>query len=158
METINQFLIKLKNDLAENMRSRDQDRKGKIGASLRVEVDESGGSLYGWKWLLTRIEFGRGKTRNKAAGSPTLREKIEKWVDENNIGEPKRRKSIAYAITRKIHQSGDRLHRGEHPLGRPTRTFYDLLKDGRVELLKKEIAVTLKADILDLYKKMNFDA
>lgn len=158
MKAISLFLSELKSDLAKNMRSRDQDRRGKIGASLRVEIDDKGGSLYGWRWLLTRIEFGRGPTKNRSAGTPTLRERIEKWVEENNIGEPKRRKSIAYAITRKIHEKGDRMYRGEHPLGRPSGTFYQLLKDGRVEDLKKEIAVTLRADILDIYKKMGKDA
>ena len=156
MQAIQAFLEQLKTDLSQRMKERGQDKRGRIARGLAVQMHETGGALTGWKWFNVRIETGRGPTRNTTAGSPTLRERIEKWVEENNIGDPKKRKSIAYLITRKIHRSGDRLYRNQHPtLSRPTGTFYDLLNDGRIERLKEDISAEIKAEILEIYKTLS---
>jgi len=150
MQAIESFLLKLKSDLAANMKATGQDKRGNIGNSLRVEMNETGGTLFGWKWITQRIETGRGATSpNTIKGNPTLREKIYQWVERNGIGEPKRRKSIAYLISRKIHEQGDALYRGESRYGAPpTGTLTSILNDGRIERLKKEMAVEIKEQII----------
>jgi len=149
------FLEILKKDLASTMAARGQDRHGRIGKGLRVEETQFGGQLTGWKWIYTRIEFGRGKTVNGNDGGKTLREKLEGWVLENNIGDPAKYKSTAYLIARKIYHEGDQLHRGEHRLGRPTKTIFDVINDGRLDKLQNDLTIEFSAPIIEMIKNFN---
>lgn len=143
-----EFLKQLKDDLSSSMQQSGQDKSGNISKSLRIEETDTGGTLYGWKWIYQRIETGRGVTVNGNAGGKTLRESIFEWLNKNNRGEVNKRSGIAFVISRKIHNEGDRLFRGEHPtLKAPTGTLTSIINDGRIDKLKRNIIVEIKDNL-----------
>lgn len=147
-QAISDFLSRLKDDLAQSISSSGLDKSGRVAKSLRIEEDENTGTLYGWKWIEVRTETGRRPTSPGAPkGNPTLREAILAWVERKGIGEPKDRKSIAYAISKKIHEQGDRLYRGELGITPPTGVLTSVINDGRIERLKKEIVIELFSEL-----------
>ena len=148
MTAISNFLETLKGDLEQSIAQSGLDASGRISRSLRIEEDETTGTLFGWKWIEVRTEYGRRPTSTNAPkGNPTLREAILAWVERKGIGEVKDRKSIAYLISRKIHQQGDRLYRGELGIQPPTGVLTSVINDGRIEQLKKEIVVELFSEL-----------
>ena len=147
-QSISDFLTKLKGDLQQSISGSGLDSSGRVANSLRIEEDETTGTLYGWKWIEIRTEYGRRPTSpGSKKGNPTLREAILAWVERKGIGEPKDRKSIAYLISKKIHEQGDRLYRGELGITPPTGILTSVINDGRIDDLKKQIVVELFTEL-----------
>jgi len=86
---------------------------GKMADSLGYRIDDEGLTIYSSERFFTVLETGRKPTSPGAAkGSPTLREQIEAWIQNKGIQpEGISQKSLAFLITRKIHEQGSLLYR-----------------------------------------------
>ena len=52
------------------------------------------------------LQFGRGPTKNSGGSGPTLRERIEQWIQDKRIISDISVRSLSYAIANKIHAEG----------------------------------------------------
>jgi len=89
------------------------DTTGETKNSLAYRIDAEGLTIYSSKKFFTVVETGRGPTKpGAAAGSPTVRENIEGWIKAKGITPNGISiKSLAYLISRKIHEEGSLLYR-----------------------------------------------
>lgn len=98
----------------EGIRSKIPNVKGTMSQSLGYRIDEDGLTIYSTEKYFTVLETGRAPTSPGAArGNPTLRERIREWIDNAGIN-PRgniSRDSLAFLITRKIHEEGSLLYR-----------------------------------------------
>lgn len=67
--------------------------------------------MNGYNYIM-HLEHGRGPTKTSTPSQPTLRTRIEQWVEQrgitpNGISQA----SLAYLIARKIHREGTKLYR-----------------------------------------------
>jgi hypothetical protein len=88
---------------------------GKTAASIYWRQTKAGIDIMGPDYVLTLVH-GRGPT--VANGNGVLRAKIREWLDAKGIGEPDKRNSISYAVTRNIHKKGTTLYQkgGNSPI------------------------------------------
>jgi hypothetical protein len=87
-------------------------------------------------YVLTLVH-GRGPTMS--GGNGVLRARIREWLDAKGIGEPDRRNSISYAVTRNIHKKGTTLYQkgGNSPI------FDTLVSEPVQELIVKAAKTNL---------------
>lgn len=93
----------------------DYDRKkmrasGDFAKSLEVVVETSGdnvkGKILGSPYA-EQLNSGRGPTKSKTKGDPTLKERIEQWIKDKGISSDDLEPSaLAYIIARSIHMNG----------------------------------------------------
>lgn len=98
----------------QGIRSKIPNATGTMSQSLGYRIDDKGLTIYSTEKYFTVLETGRAPTSPGAArGNPTLRERIREWID--NAGITPRgnisRDSLAFLITRKIHEEGSLLYR-----------------------------------------------
>ena len=95
------------------------------------------------------IEFGRKPS--SGGGSGVLRGLIRKWIDDKGITPTGNisKDSLAYLITRKIHQQGTALFSGTDHYGRtkPSKVIDGIRTDGRIEKLGKDLALNIITEI-----------
>lgn len=101
--------------IQENIRTKPVTRhgamnaSGRTAASLTYEIRENEAFIYGAGHIFA-LEFGRKPTT--AGGDGSLRDRIRVWIDEKGINpEGISKDSLAYLITRKIHNEGTILHK-----------------------------------------------
>lgn len=84
---------------------------GSFGNSLIVEEHANGAAILGNRYFGALV-YGRNKTTGGGTGS--LLSKIYQWIDDKGISYKSERehKSIAYAITKKIHETGIQVPNG----------------------------------------------
>ena len=89
------------------------DTTGKMKNSLGFRIDAEGLTIFSSEKYFTVVETGRKPTSPGAsAGSPTVRENIENWIVAKGITpDGITVKSLAYLISRKIHEEGSLLYR-----------------------------------------------
>lgn len=104
-------LEKLKLAIINNMRQADAVATGKTIASLVVETNPMGGTLYGRKFF-GALETGRRPSTATTASNPPLYVRIMEWMQARNIqGQTEREtKSIAFAIAKSINKHGTQLY------------------------------------------------
>lgn len=82
---------------------------GRTAESLEYVITPTGGAIYGAGYIFA-LETGRKPT--EAGGNGSLRSRIRQWIDEKGITpEGISKDSLAFLITRKIHQEGTELYR-----------------------------------------------
>lgn len=96
------------------IRSKIPNVTGTMSQSLGYKIDAEGLTIFSSEKYFTVLETGRKPTSSGAArGIPTLRVRIREWID--NAGITPRgnisRDSLAFLITRKIHEEGSLLYR-----------------------------------------------
>lgn len=109
--------------IQENIRNKPVTRfgamnaSGRTAASLTYEIDDSSARIYGAGYIFA-LEYGRKPTTGAGSGGSSLRERIRVWIDEKGIeptpganGKAISKDSLAYLITRKIHNEGTILHK-----------------------------------------------
>jgi hypothetical protein len=140
--------VKLISELQAAMVAQDANASGRTSDSLGYEIiPQDEGLIFqlyggvGWAF----VEQGRGRTRNDGDGS--LRGIIRQWMDDRGIepDEPDMSKdTLAFLITRAIHQRGTLLH-----LLNERRDIYtSVLTDERIELILEEIGDDVEKQVL----------
>lgn len=105
MELVASELEALKQRIIENHRSAGQVASGRTIASLKVEITEDGGVLWG------RSAFGTLETGRKPGKVPAGFWKIiRQWMDDKGI-QVEKPDSFAYLVARKIANEGTQLFR-----------------------------------------------
>lgn len=105
MELVSSELEALKQRIIENHRSAGQVASGRTIASLKVEITEDGGVLWG------RSPFGTLETGRKPGKVPAGFWKIiRQWMDDKGI-QVEKPDSFAYLVARKIAREGTQLFR-----------------------------------------------
>lgn len=105
MELVASELEALKQRIIENHRSAGQVASGRTIASLKVEITEDGGVLWG------RSPFGTLETGRKGGKVPAGFWKIiRQWMDDKGI-QVEKPDSFAYLVARKIANEGTQLFR-----------------------------------------------
>jgi hypothetical protein len=107
------ILKKFAEDVIAGIRSRIPNVTGESSASLAYRIDAEGLTIYSSKKYFTVLETGRKPTSPGAPkGNPTLREQILEWVKAKPIiPNDITQESLAYLISRKIHEEGSLLYR-----------------------------------------------
>lgn len=105
MELVSSELEALKQKVIENQKNSGQVASGRTIASMKVEVTEDGGVLWG------RSPFGTLETGRKPGKVPAGFWKIiRQWMDDKGI-QVKKPDSFAYLVARKIANEGTQLFR-----------------------------------------------
>lgn len=105
MELVSSELEALKQKVIENQKNSGQVASGRTIASMKVEVTEDGGVLWG------RSPFGTLETGRKPGKVPAGFWKIiRQWMDDKGI-QVKKPDSFAYLVARKIAKEGTQLFR-----------------------------------------------
>lgn len=105
MELVSSELEALKQKVIENQKSSGQVASGRTIASMKVEVTEDGGVLWG------RSPFGTLETGRKPGKVPAGFWKIiRQWMDDKGI-QVQKPDSFAYLVARKIANEGTQLFR-----------------------------------------------
>lgn len=105
MELVSSELEALKQKVIENQKNSGQVASGRTIASMKVEVTEDGGVLWG------RSPFGTLETGRKPGKVPAgFRKIIRQWMDDKGI-QVQKPDSFAYLVARKIANEGTQLFR-----------------------------------------------
>lgn len=105
MELVSSELEALKQKIIENHKEAKQVASGRTIASMKVEVTEDGGILWG------RSAFGTLETGRKGGKVPAGFGKIiRQWMDDKGI-QVQKPDSFAYLVARKIANEGTQLFR-----------------------------------------------
>lgn len=149
-DIIKQFLDQLAGEVKRNIPS----ASGETAASIEVVVpNQFEGSILGAPYIQT-LEDGRGPTRSGAPkGSPTLREKIEAWLNTRAINpDGITTKSLAYIIARKIHAEGNVLFRQGGKSGVLSSVFTNDRIDSFQQTLFNQYEILITSQVLKDYK------
>ena len=152
-ELVRSFADKVVFDIKQSMDVSGVTASGKFNRSLDANVTDKEVLVTGLKYA-GAIESGR---KPSSGGTGILRALIRSWIDDKGIiptgGISK--DSLAYLITRKIHQEGTRLYRGTDYYGRskPSRVIRGVVKDGRIEELGSDLMINyvkqIKSELFD---------
>jgi hypothetical protein len=117
---------------------------GNLQNSLRWDLTDKEFILWGAPYAFT-AEFGRGPSQTSGGD---LRAQIRKWIDEKPIiPDGITKDSLAYVITRSIHNKGTLLFDESRPdyYGRtkPTDILNGVINDGRVNKLQQDLTTSI---------------
>lgn len=152
IELVKSFGDTLLSDMKTSLDVNGSTASGATKDSLRTEITPNRFKLFG-RGFIGALETGRKRT--SADGDGGLYKKIRQWIDDKGIiAQGISRDSLAYVITRKIHQEGDLLHRtGSNYQGKasPTGIILGVINDGRIKELSKgllfEAVQTVKKEL-----------
>lgn len=152
-ELVRSFADNVVLDIKQSMDVSGVTASGKFNRSLDANVTDKEVLITGLKYA-GAIESGR---KPSSGGTGILRALIRSWIDDKGIiptgGISK--DSLAYLITRKIHQEGTRLYNGNDFYGRskPSRVIRGVVKDGRIEELGSDLMINyvkqIKSELFD---------
>lgn len=119
-----------------DIRSRIPNVTGTMSQSLGYTIDNTGLIIFSTEKYFTVLETGRKPTDSNApAGNPTLRQSILKWIENKPIYGDISKESLAYLISRKIHEEGTLLYRQGGKSGVISKSINDEII--QVELIDK---------------------
>jgi hypothetical protein len=127
---------------------------GNLQNSLRYEVSDNAFTLFGAHYSFT-AEFGRGPSQTSGGD---LRAEIRKWIDiKGIIPDGITKDSLAFVITRSIHNKGTLLFSGTDHYGRtkPTDILNGVINDGRVNKLQEDLTTSIVKAIRNTLKDGN---
>jgi hypothetical protein len=141
-EILSEFGEAVVNDLRQSISFSGISASGNLEQSIRYELSETALTVFGASYAFA-AEFGRGPTQ-KSGGD--LRAAIRRWIDDKGIiPDGITKDSLAFVITRSIHNKGTRLFDGSRPdfYGRtkPTEILNGVINDGRVNELEQQLAI-----------------
>lgn len=162
-EAMRQFIDGLTEELKANVPS----VTGKTASQIEGTVEAKGsgefvnvkGEIVAPITLVVR-ETGRGPTKTKVAGDPTLQEIILEWLKASGKrpNDPKMTlEQLSWAIATKMHQEGDKLYRSAPTGYKKTGVISDVINDERLDsffnvFLDKSSEI-VKKSFLDKVKK-----
>jgi len=151
---INKFIIAIGKEIESNLAAHNFSANN-VSVS---NPNENEGTVLGWKYIET-LEKGRGPTSAGAPkGNPTLREAIEDWIARRSITvEGITSKSLAYIISKKIHEQGNKLYRAVRGGQQPNNIFSGVITDERIDAFTSSYAdvqiLYLQSQIVQAFKQ-----
>lgn len=138
-EILEQELETLRLDIIERQRQSGQQTTGKTARSLRVETDETHGTLYGASYIGT---LERGRQGGKVPQG--FRHIIAQWAKDKGLsfGSESELKRFAYFVSKHIAESGTQLYRRggrTDILTEPIERFTKRMNEQLAEFCKQEI-------------------
>jgi hypothetical protein len=129
---------------------------GNLQNSLRWDLTDKEFILWGAPYAFT-AEFGRGPSQTSGGD---LRAEIRKWIDlKGIIPDGITKDSLAFVITRSIHNKGTRLFDGSRPdhYGRtkPSEVLNGVINDGRINKLQEDLTTSVVKAIRNTLKDGN---
>jgi hypothetical protein len=115
---------------------------GNLQNSLRYKLSDRAFTLFGASYAFT-AEFGRGPSQTSGGD---LRAEIRKWIDiKGIIPDGITKDSLAFVITRSIHNKGTLLFSGTDHYGRtkPSEVLNGVINDGRVNKLQEDLTTSI---------------
>lgn len=106
--------------LVNELKARTPSSSGKTRDQIVMEVTDISLSIYGPSYIETFI-YGRGPTKSKGGGSPSLKDQLLDWIEREGIqARPSQTKSgndntpdseqLAYMMANHIHKYGNKLY------------------------------------------------
>lgn len=116
----------------------------KMAGSVEYKTDDNSFTILADQWVFT-YEYGRGPTVNQGDGA--VRRNVRAYIRENNIqpqgykanGDPIDEDTLAFFISRRIHEEGSRLFRDHAQSG----VLSGVINDQNIEKLMKDISTVL---------------
>jgi hypothetical protein len=144
-DIIRSFAEKYIEDIRKSMDSSGVTASGNFNRSLQYYQSDKELIIYGAPYA-GAIEFGRGPSSGKGDGS--LRGIIRKWIDVKGITPTGKisKDSLAFLITRKIHEEGTKLYRKDGKKN-PSKVIDGIRTDGRIEELAKKLALNVITEV-----------
>lgn len=126
----------------------------KMAQSIRYEVDDNGLTIYGGEWVFT-YEFGRGPTVNDGDGA--VRRNALAYIREEGIqpkgmqrdGSPIDEETLAFFISRKIHEQGSLPYRTDTPTG----VLSDVISPENIKELESKLFFEIGTKIDSIFIK-----
>lgn len=120
----------------------------KMAGTVKYEIDEEEFRIIGGQYIWT-YELGRGPTVNMGDGA--VRRYVREYIDETGMqpkgqdrnGMPIDEATLAYFISRKIHESGSKPWRNQHPTG----VISGIINDKTVEQVEALLSEAYTAEI-----------
>jgi len=159
---VREIALKIIADLQESIRSKSPTSYGSMNnteqalKSLRYKWEGGHLVIYstmiGYNYIMT-LEHGRGPTKEGAtAGNPTLQESILEWIKSRGIQPTDiTQESLAYLISRKIHQEGTQVYREYTLKGKGTGILSDII--GSPAYYQKNILRPMKEELSRQFTK-----
>ena len=152
-ELLQSFAARFIDDVRDSMNASGVTASGKFNSSLMADITPNTIVITGAAYA-GAIERGRKPT--SSGGNGELYRAIRRWIDDKGITPKDKisRNSLAYAITRKIHEKGTLLHYTTDYYKRtaPSKVITGVIEDGRIEKLAKSVVLDvitqIKSDIL----------
>lgn len=121
-----------------------------MAATVRYEIDEEEFRLVGGEYIWT-YELGRGPTVNPGDGA--VRRYVKEYIQEEGIeprgqdaqGMPIDEDTLAYFISRRIHESGSKPWRS----GQPTGVISEIINDKTVERVEQLLSEAYTLEIAE---------
>jgi len=148
-DIIRSFAEKYITDIRQSMDSSGVTASGNFNRSLTYTQTDKELIIQGAAYA-GAIEFGRKPSGG--GGSGVLRGLIRKWIDDKGITPTGNisKDSLAYLITRKIHEEGTRLYgpgADYYNRSKPSKVIDGIRTDGRIEKLGKDLALNIITEI-----------
>jgi hypothetical protein len=127
---------------------------GNLQNSLRYKLSDRAFTLFGASYAFT-AEFGRGPSQTSGGD---LRAEIRKWIDiKGIIPDGITKDSLAFVITRSIHNKGTLLFSGTDHYGRtkPSEVLNGVINDGRINKLQEDLTTSVVKAIRNTLKDGN---
>ena len=123
----------------------------KMARSVEYQVGENEFTITADQWIFT-YEYGRGPTVNQGDGA--VRRNVRAYIRENNIqpqgykanGDPIDDDTLAFFISRKIHEQGSKLFRDHQQSG----VLSGVINDKNVEQLLNDINTVLVPSVTSM--------
>lgn len=121
-----------------------------MAATVKYEIDEEEFRLVGGEYIWT-YELGRGPTVNPGTGA--VRRYVKEYIQEEGIeprgqdrnGMPIDEDTLAYFISRRIHESGSKPWRNAQPTG----VISEIINDKTVERLEQLLSEAYTAELAE---------
>lgn len=141
-EILQSFAARFIDDVRDSMNASGVTASGNFNRSLQATITENSVVITGAMYA-GAIELGRRPTTSGGDGS--LRSLIRRWIDDKGITPTGNisKDSLAYLITRKIHEKGTLLYYTTDHYGRtkPSRVIAGVIEDGRIDKLAKSVVL-----------------
>lgn len=126
-------------------------QRQEMARSVEYQVGEHEFTITAGQWIFT-YEYGRGPTVNQGDGA--VRRNVRAYIRENNIqpqgykanGDPIDEDTLAFFISRRIHEEGSKLFRDHTQSG----VLSGVINDQNIEKLLRDISTVLVPSVTSM--------
>ena len=156
MTSIEQIFTQYGNETVEKLRQsfarNNVNASGALSNSVESKVVRTGANAASLQVSMFRYgltaEDGRGPTKNSGRGDLFLR--IRKWIDDKGLNIPQNeKKSVAYAITKKIHKEGTLQYKRTLQTGQGSGVISDVINEDLIDKIVASVADETAKEVAD---------